>query len=299
MKRFHFIVNPAAGRGRGERLLPGLREKMAQSDCDCVLSVTAGPGEATKLAALAGREADVVVAVGGDGTINEIVNGLRESSAALGVLPIGSGNDFVKMVAIPADFDKAWDILFSGTESRIDLGRANDRLYVNSIGIGLDAAVARTMNRALWLRGKFAYYYGVLANIFFYRNKHIRWNADDSGGENRAVLAAVMNGTTYGGNFRVAPEARCDDGLLDLVIGGNYGVLGRLAVLPKFKRGRHLNFKKVTFIQARSVTIESSDPLPIQIDGEQLPESSVGTEVKIEVIPGGLRVISGIDSTGK
>jgi diacylglycerol kinase (ATP) len=288
----HFIVNPASGRNRGSRAVAAIQGAMESRGESYGLSVTSGPGEASKLAALAAREAEVVVAVGGDGTVNEVVNGIRGRDVTLGILPVGSGNDFVKMLSIPADVDEALMLLFNGRERRVDLGVVNDRLFVNSLGIGIDAAVARTMNRTSWLPGRAAYHYGVMTNLFFYHCRTIRWNADGEEGETKSLLAAVMNGTTYGGSFHVAPRARCDDGLLDMVVAGRYGVLGRARYLPVFKKGGHLSLPKVIWRRARRVRIVSDAILPIQVDGELLMSAGGGTEVEIEVIAGGLRVIA-------
>jgi diacylglycerol kinase family enzyme len=175
----------------------------------------------------------------------------------------------------------------------VDLGIINDRMFVNSVGVGIDAAVARTMNRATWLPGQLAYYYGIMTNLFFYRCREIRWNADGREGATRSLLAAAMNGTTYGGNFHVAPKAECDDGLLDMIIAGRYGPLGRARYLPVFKKGRHLGLPKVTWGRVSKLRIESDHPLPIHVDGELLPDSSGGMEAEIEVVPGGLRIIAG------
>ena len=242
-RNFHFILNPTADRGHAAKAETKIREVMKKAGGGFAVSVTSGPKEAEKIAAEVANDADVVVAVGGDGTIHEVVNGLRRAKTTLGVIPVGSGNDFVKMLDIPTDLDGALRVLMHGTPRKVDLGIVNDRLFVNTIGIGLDAAVARTMNRTRRLRGKTAYRYGILANILFYRNKQIRWSADRENGEVKSILAAVANGTTYGGNFRVAPKALCDDGLLDLVIGGDFGLLKRVQVLPKFKKGRHLDLR--------------------------------------------------------
>ncbi len=256
------------------------------------LSVTSGPGEAVKLAALAAKEADVVVAVGGDGTVNEVVNGIYGRGATLGIIPVGSGNDFIKMLPIPTDAGQALGLMFEGAEHEVDLGIINDRLFVNSVGIGIDAAVARTMNQTGWLPGKAAYHYGVLTNLFFYRCKTIRWSADGEAGETKSLLAAVMNGTTYGGDFNVAPKARCDDGLLDLIIAGRFGLFGRARCLPAFKKGKHLALPKVTWRRSKKIRIASEAVLPIQTDGELLSTYGAGTEVEIEVIAGGLKVIA-------
>jgi len=293
----HFIINPVAGRGRGERVVPLLREKMEAAGRGFELSLTSGPGEAAKLASLAAREAETVVAVGGDGTVNEVVNGLRGGKAVLGVIPVGSGNDFVKMVSVPARPEEALRLLLGEGEVRtVDIGVANDRLFTNSLSMGIDAAVARSMNRNRWLPGQLAYYYGVMTNLFLYRCRRLRWSADGEEGETVSLLAAAMNGTTYGGNFRVAPRARCDDGLLDMVVVGRYGLLGRARYLPVLKKGRHLGLPRITWRQVKRLRFVSDWPLPIQTDGELLPDSSSGTEVEVEVVKGGLKLITGRDA---
>jgi diacylglycerol kinase (ATP) len=291
-KKIYFIVNPVAGRGRAAAAGDWISERMKATGREYEISVTDGPGDAVKLAAWAVKHADAVVAVGGDGTVNEVVNGLYPSGVPLGVIPMGSGNDFVKMIGIPSEPEAALEVVLGGVTRSIDIGRINDRIFTNSVGIGLDAAVARTMNRTRWLRGKAAYHYSVYANIAFYRNKVIVWSADDESGASKSILVAVMNGTTYGGDFRVAPRAVCDDGLLDMVVGGNYGLLGRLRVLPKFQKGLHLGLPKITWRQAKKVKVTSEHSIPVQVDGELLPDPAAGTVVEIEVLPRALTVLA-------
>lgn len=293
MNKYKFIVNPAAGRGNAIRLLPKLEERLKRSDIEFEILVTSGRGDAVKLAHKSARETGVIVAVGGDGTVNEVVKGMYGSKAILGIIPVGSGNDFVKPLGIPADLDQSLDIVFKGEHRTVDLGSINDDIFVNSVGMGLDGAVAKTMNRTPNLPPSIAYHYGVLLNVLFYRNKILRWKTADDSGEIKANLAAVMNGTTYGGSYNIAPGASIDDGLFDVVIVGDYKVLGRIMHLPKLKTGKHLFLKKIHHFKVNEIEIASDDAVPVAIDGELIETETEGTSIHIKVIRGGLKVLTG------
>ena len=294
MPKYHLIINPEAGRGRAGRSVPAIKDWLISHSLDWDISLTEAPGQAETIAREKASENIVLVAVGGDGTLNETANGARGSNCSLAVLPLGSGNDFVKNLNIPPDLNASLEILRSGKTLNVDAGEINGRIFTNSIAMGIDGAVAEEMNKASALPPGLAYHYGVLKNVFFFRNKAIRWKSDASTAEHKVNLASVMNGHTYGGSYQVAPQAKIDDGYLDFVTVGDYKLLGRILHLPKLKSGKHLNLKKVTHFRFKELTLESEEYVPVAIDGELVREKAARIEFSIRVLPGGLKVITGL-----
>lgn len=294
MRKFHFIVNPEAGRGKAGRSVPLIKDWLSGKSLSSSVTLTTCPGEAEALAREIASEQLTIVAVGGDGSINEVVNGIRGSGCTLGILPLGSGNDLIKNLSIPSTLSASLETLVTGTTLNIDLGEINGRLFTNSIAMGLDGAVAETMNRASVLPSALAYHYGVLKNVFFFRNKTIRWKTGDQSAEHKVNLASVMNGHTYGGSYNVAPQALINDGFLDLVVVGDYKILGRILHLPKLKSGSHLSLKKVTSLKFKKLTLECDQYIPVAIDGDLVKQNNSPIEYTIRVVPGGLKVITGL-----
>lgn len=297
--RAFFIVNPTAGGGRGlevwrevERALPGLGIAADHR-------LTHGPGTATELAAAACRAGHtLVVGIGGDGTIQEIVNGLvgadGRSPATLAIIPGGTGNDFSKMLGIPRDSVEALTTIFQGQTRRLDLGRAyggtgdHPRYFVNIAGVGFDAEVAAFLNRRpKRLPAVLTYVYGALVILARYRPVRARITLDDRVLERRCLLVSVCNGHAHAGGMRMCPEAKPDDGLLDICIAGDLGRLETLTLLPKVFSGRHTRHAKVELYTTKTITIEGDQPLFVQADGEILGR----VPVKIEVVPGALEVV--------
>lgn len=293
MKRIHLIVNPVSGRGAGARAVPEIERLLTAHGVQATFSFTGNHGDALPLAAHAVKDgADIVAAVGGDGTINEVINGLRGSTAVLGIIPVGSGNDFVKVLGVPADLAAAVNLLVTGSVRRVDLGEVNGRLFANSLALGIDGAVAGTMNRARWLPPGLAYHFGVIFNVLFFRNVGVTWRSDSGEGHLRVNLASVMNGSTYGGSYQVAPPASIEDGLLDLVIVGDYGIPGRIMHLPKLKKGKHLGLSRVLHRRVAELEIRADRAIPVAVDGELIDVGLPGTSLRIRILPGALRVLA-------
>jgi YegS/Rv2252/BmrU family lipid kinase len=287
---FHFILNPAAGRGKAGRLEPDLRKLLDAANVSYTIEQTSAPGQAVELASNAALDDTILVSAGGDGTLNEILNGISSGKSVLGIIPIGSGNDFAAALGIPDDLEKAVRILIQGRPRKVDVAEVNGRWFTNSVAIGIDGAVARSMNKAAFLPPSLAYHYGVMANLFRFRNGLIRWKSSAGSGEMRVNLASVLNGPTYGGGYRIAPMASIDDGLLDVVVVGDYGIIGRMMHLPKVKSGKHLKLAKVHAIRCSEIDISNTELMPMAIDGELVTDPA--DIIHVKVIPGGLSVIS-------
>ncbi len=288
-----YIVNPVAGGGRGLRTWQVVEKTLAERGLPAEYRLTGKRGEAIALAAEAARGGyDVVVGVGGDGTIQEIVNGLvgadGECPAALGVIPGGTGNDFCKMLGYPQDPLGALRIVLGGQVRRFDLGRANGRYFINIAGVGFDAEVAGFLNqRPKRLPGALMYVYGVLAVLTRFRPTRLTIDLGDRTLEQKCLLVSVANGPSHAGGMKMCPDAKPDDGMLDLCVVGDVGRLETLVLLPKVFSGRHTLHPKVKLYTAKRVRIHSDAPLFVQADGEifgRIPAD-------VEIVPGALRVI--------
>lgn len=279
------IVNPAAGEGRAGRLRPWLSERLRFAGAGARLVETRGPGHARELALHAAeRGHDRVVAVGGDGTIQEVVNGLIDagSSLSMGVLAGGSGNDLARSLRLPHRASDALGMALGEETTRIDVARAvrgsgetaNVRWFAAAGGIGFDAQIAAAMSgrRRRWQRGRLGYGLSTLRELLRFRNRHVRLVLETPDGEReidrRVLFVAVANGRYYGGGMDICPDASPSDGLLDLCIVGDISRIEAVRQLPGLYRGRHVNHPAVELVRATSVQLEGERGTLVHLDGE-------------------------------
>lgn len=288
------VVNPVAGRGRAARRWPQVRERLVAAGWSVDELWSEAPGHAVELAAEAARSGvDVVLAVGGDGTANEASNGLARSGAlgslSLGLVPLGTANDFAACLGIPLDVEGAVKVLASGRRRRVDLGQVNDRWFVNVAGVGFDAEVARWVNRRSKLvRGTAMYVAGIFRTLLRYQPTEVEVRLDGVPWNARAFLVAVGNSPAYAGGVRMCPDARPDDGELEVVRIGDVRKLEVFRILPLLYAGRHLSHPKVARAAAREVVVEARIPLAVHADGE--PAGT--TPARFRVQPGALWVLA-------
>lgn len=270
------IVNPAAGRRR--RSLEDLTFEGG------VLK-TEYPGHATELAREAALRHSLVIAAGGDGTVGEVATGLIGTDATLGILPLGTGNDFARMVG------STGEILRTGVDASCDAIRwscgARTGFSLNIAGCGFDAVVADRINRGFrQLSGTTAYVVGVLDTLRTYRPAPIRLTVDGQSLETTVTLCAIANARYYGGGMKIAPDAQIDDGLLDVVLVEGVGRAEFLRAFPRVFKGTHLSHPKVRFLRGRRVRLETEPSLPVMSDGELIGTSPA----EFEIVPSALRV---------
>lgn len=288
----HFlIVNLIAGQGRCKAAFPRVKAALERRHIDYDLHYTNEPMEAVDVAKM-GIEAGFtrIVAMGGDGTVNEVANGILGSDVALAVIPAGTGNDFVRMLGIPSDPLQAVALLSRPAERRVDIGRvANQRCFVNGLGIGIDAQVARDVLAMERLRGAAAYIYAAVKEVFRFEAFPIRIEAADTSEEWRCLSVGVANGKYCGGGFMLAPRAAVDDGLIDVAAIGDFPKAERLLRLPQARAGKHLQLPEVRYVQAQRATLSSDAKLIAHMDGEpyDLPRGSFSVTVE----PKALRVL--------
>lgn len=264
-------------------------------DFESVISENHGHAiELARRAALAGWE--LIVAAGGDGTVNEVVNGLMLAEAEgahsrLGVLPIGSGNDFASVLGIPMDLTQAAQKLAQGTLRRVDLGRVNGRWFDNNVGMGFEAMVNIEAHRITWLQGQPLYLLAVFRALTRYPLPVVDIYKDDGDRLAKQILMiSVGNNRRNGGGFLVNPYAVSDDGLLDLCIVDAISRREILRLLPKVMKGAHDGEPTVELTRSTRLVVESSVPLPLHADGEILENEALRVEVTVE--PGRLAVIA-------
>jgi len=299
VRSYLFVVNPTAGKGRGARVEEWLSRKLARSDIDHHIVRTKGRGEAGGIARDA--HADVVVAVGGDGTIHEIANGLIGTKKILGIIPAGSGNDLVKSLGIPQQRDEALRDLLGGSIRRFDAGRVQwsthpdgnfkERFFVNGLGIGFDAAVAKTASELRYLSGTLLYLTAVLLTMRRYIPPLLEISLQEAGkGARRQLLVAVGNGACAGGGFYLTPTAKADDGLLDVCSIDAGSAFRILALVPKVLRGKHAGADGVTMYRGKEFTVSSDEPFPVHADGEFLGDSI--RTLRVGVVAGMVPVVA-------
>jgi len=287
------IVNPAAKHGETGALIPAVERLLQNLPHDTVL--TERIGHAAELAASADGY-DTIVAVGGDGTVHEVLNGIMTRPAnarpVLGLLPTGSGNDTRRTLGVPTDLTNAAMTLATGERRRFDVGVCNGLYFNNSFAAGLDARVTAkaveykttTKRSGLWL------YLTALMHVLFHElyPHHVQVSWDGAPTVDVDMLALVVtNGPTYGGGFFITPDADPADGLFDVCVIAPLSLPGALMRLPFVIIGRHTKMKPVSMSRHSSVVIESDDLLPAQLDGEVL----LGRRYEISILPGAVECL--------
>ena len=285
----HVILNPVADKGRSGRRRELVSEVLKERGVRSVWHVTKGIGDAREI--VRGLpEGGVVIAAGGDGTVHEVAAGCAGTGRVMGVLPLGTGNDYVKALGIGDDLGRALRVLADGMVRPVDVGEVNGVPFNNGLGIGFDAQVADGVAKApSYLGGAGRYAWSVGRLLWGFRCHEATLRLD--GGEvieAKTILVAVALGTTYGAVFRLAPGALLDDGLFDVVWSEEVSRAEVLRLIPSALWGTLTDRKKVHVARAREVEVGLAEPIPAHVDGEML---SPTREFRARVLPGALRVI--------
>ncbi len=296
MQSAKLILNPAAGRGRAWVLLPDIQSTLKTLGIETDVAQTRAPHEAIELAQRATQNGfELIIAAGGDGTLHEVVNGMVRATGdgvagTLGIIPIGSGNDFIKMLDVPKDWRAACAKIAEHKTRRVDLGKVNGTMSCNNIAIGFETQVAIESRKVTWARG-FAIYVIALARtmLLSYRTPTVSVELDGQRFTQAITLIAINNGRCTGGGFWMTPNAQIDDGLFDVCIGRGMGKLQILSLVPHVMRGTHVDKEPVRMSRARKVTVTSEEPLPMHADGEILATDA--HHIVAEILPGKLEVI--------
>jgi diacylglycerol kinase (ATP) len=296
-----FLVNPASANGSTGRRWPALHEAARAAGLEGEARLSERPGHLAELAEeAAGGRAGLLVVVGGDGSVHEAVNGLMRSDRAgeveLAVLARGTGKDFARSLRIPAQPSRALATARDGLVRAIDVGRARfaapdggrtEAYFANFAGAGISGAIARRANASSKAMGGHMSFFVATITVFFrWRSVEMIAQVDDERRAGRMFEVLAMNGDYTAGGMWAAPDARPDDGRLDVVLIGDVTKTDFVRTFPKIYRGRHLSHPKIELLRGASVRVESKHPLPVVLDGEQ-PGT---TPVEFDLIPGALRV---------
>jgi len=295
------IVNPVAGAGRTHRKWPHIRELLKSIGLHFEHDMTEAPRHAIELASSAARKGyELIVSVGGDGTINEVVNGLYESGTindvALGIISTGTGSDYIRTIGVSPRYEEACRRLLAPDRLLVDLGIVEyssngsqaQRLFVNFAGLGFDAEVVRaTTLKFKALGGLPSYLLGLLTTLLSYRNRDISLKLDGNLHEKRVCAAVMSNGRYGGGSMFMAPDADVTDGLFDVLTIDDLSKPDLLWSLPRIYKGTHLTHPKVTMTRAREIEVESRQRMSLQADGELLGEAPA----RFRILPSALNVL--------
>jgi YegS/Rv2252/BmrU family lipid kinase len=306
LSKIVFIVNPHAGNGSTGSAWPFIESLAKDRIGSFDVYMTKGPGDAVTLAKNAVAEkVRLLVGVGGDGTLNEVVNGvmmhqeIHRSDVTLGFIPNGTGCDFVRTVSIPQDIEQAVDLIASGSVRSIDLGvldfkdhngHDRSRFFHNIASFGLGGQVARRVNESTKILGPFiSFMWATLISIFLYGKKRIRISIDNGIKKEMDVWnIAAANGQYHGGGMRVAPNASMSDGLLNITIIGDLTIPEVFSNLSRLYNGRICDIDKVITLTGKKAAAASDDRVFIETDGEQpglLP-------AVVKIVPGALKIIA-------
>jgi diacylglycerol kinase (ATP) len=288
--KVHLIFNPAANRGRA-----AARRKVISSfldghrEVEQIWHVTEGPGHASRIVEALPEEI-LVAAVGGDGTVHEVAAACVGTQRTLGVLPVGSGNCYVKALGVGTSLSRALQILVRGKTRVVDAGEVNGVRFNDGLGIGFDAEVASGVARAPRYLGGFGrYLWSVLQLLPGFQCRKVTLRLDGREAiESKTVLVAVALGTTYGGRFKLAPTSRLDDGLFDVVWSEELGRTEAASLIPAVLRGTHLKYPKIHLARAREVEVSFREITPAHVEGEMLAPAQV---FHAKVLPEALRVV--------
>lgn len=298
------ILNPVAGRYAGRAARPVIEEFLQSQAVDYEITETEGIGHAIQIAEQAARSGiPVVAAVGGDGTANEVINGLMQAKVAgfaeskLAVLPVGSGNDFSYAVNIPPDLPDSLPLLINQRSTRIDIGKVTGgfypqgRYFGNGVGIGFDAVVGFQAAKIKWLRGFSAYILATLQTVFlYYKAPSVHLEYSGFAVDKKLLMISIMNGKRLGGGFYVTPDADQSDGLLDLCIAPGVTRTRIFGLIPHYLKGTQASQPEISTAQTVKISIQAaSGTLPAHADGETI--CFEGDRLEIEVIPNALEVI--------
>ena len=292
------ILNPYANRWKAGESKPEIEAYFRDAGFDFVLHQTEGPGHGTELARAAVESGNLpLIAVGGDGTITEVVNGLMQATppenypaGPIGFLPMGTANDLTDVLGIPRDMQAAMHLIVNGHTRVIDMGTVNGHFFDNNSAIGLEPMVTIENIRLTWLKGVIRYLVAAVITIL----KKVSWEGqlewDDGSYEGSICLVSVGNTHRTGGVFYMTPTAKIDDGFLDFVYAPALSRIRLFQLLPKTYTGKHVDAPEIKEHRTRRLTIRTKNPTPIQADGELITIEA--SEITYEILPSALCVFA-------
>lgn len=293
--RVKVILNPYANRWRAKAQAEDTAAAFRAAGVECDLVITDAPGRGTPIAEAAARDGyDAVVAAGGDGTINEVINGLIRAAGdgptvPFGIVPLGTANDFNLMAGLPDTIAGSAGVIAAGQTRRIDAGQVNDRFFINNSAAAMEPMVTLENIKMTWLSGEIRYIVALLRALVKLKPWQMKLAWDGGGYEGPAYLLSVCNSPRTGG-FTMAPGAELDDGLLDMVFAPQVSKGAVISILLKLMRGEHVHHPAVTFQRVTAIDLTSVPGTPLHSDGEIFAESA--ETVSYRVLPGKVTLLT-------
>lgn len=264
-----FIVNPQANRGKAEKTARTLREILEKKEIPHAFYYTKKPGEGKEIAkSLCDRGETTIIAVGGDGTMHEVFNGIDPEKTKFGLIPCGSGNDFAATAGIPTDPEKALELILHGEAKPTDYMDCDGVRGLNIIGTGIDVEILKRCRRIRFPKGKLQYLVSLIISLIKFKFYTFYIEEDGKTETKRALIACVGNGTRFGGGIRMCPKAVIDDGKLDFVVAGKLRKIRLPFAFAKLMKGKILEQDFTTFYLTEHTRLDFDVPTTIQIDGE-------------------------------
>jgi YegS/Rv2252/BmrU family lipid kinase len=302
--RYKIVVNPTSGAGNGAKLMPVVSEWLKNNKIDFDMQATEYPWHAAKITQEAVEQGfDVIVSMGGDGTANEVINGILLSqkiglpAVKMGIIPVGRGNDFAFSMKMPLTYQEGCEALVNPSMKKIDIGYVKGGLYPdgryfgNGIGIGFDAVVGFQAVKYKKLGGFPSYIFGVLETIFLYfKGPRLRLVMDQETLEVNPLMVSIMNGIRMGGGFMMAPDSKQDDGKFDICLVNELSRIATILLVPKFFSGKQGEHPAVTFYHPSRISVSTlKGSIPAHADGETL--CTKGDALEIELLPQALEIL--------
>lgn len=292
-EKWAFIVNPIAGNGFAESMIPVIEEKLKKYGIDGEILLTERNGHATELSeSCLAKGFRYIISVGGDGTMNEVARPLiNRKDVVTGIIPAGTGNDFVQITGFPDRFsENDWNILFRKNITGLDAGSVNGMIFLNGMGLGFDAQVAAenyTEPGKVKKGGKHKYIWHIVKTILFFKEKRMKMTSGQSISETDCFINTISIGRRFAGGFFLTPKALANDSLLDVCSIKKLNLIQRFRIFLKVPKGEHINDKKVNYYQTSGLEIEFPDKVPFHVDGEL----NFSKEFKVSILPKALKIL--------
>ena len=292
-EKWAFIVNPTAGNGFAKSMVPVIEEKLKQYGIDGEILLTERSGHATELSeSCSAKGFKYLISVGGDGTMNEVARPLiNRKDVVTGIIPAGTGNDFVQITGFPDRFsENDWDIFFKKKIIGMDAGSVNGMIFLNGMGLGFDAQVAAenyTEPGKVKRGGKHKYIWHIVKTILFFKEKRMKMTSGQNTSESECFINTISIGRRFAGGFFLTPKAYADDGLLDVCSIKNLNLFQRFKLLLKVPKGEHTTDKRVEYYQTNGLELEFPEKVPFHVDGEL----HFSNDFKVSILPKALNII--------
>jgi YegS/Rv2252/BmrU family lipid kinase len=293
-EKWRFIVNPIAGGGFGRELLPELEKQLANRSLDASILLTERHDHAIELSRKSlEKGCSHIIAVGGDGTMNEVARPLiGQIQVTTGLIPAGTGNDFNQILGFPDRFsEEHWDIFFQKSTIKMDVGEVNGLYFLNGMGLGFDAQVASENyvepGEVAKGSGKGKYIWHIVKTLLFYKEGKVTISSREQEQETDCFINTIAIGRRFAGSFLLTPEAIANDGLLDVCMIKKLNLLQRFKILSMVSKGSHIADRKVDYYQTEKLAVDFGKKVPFHVDGELYFD----TTFEVSLLPSALNII--------